>query len=59
MQSQRTDQRSTESNPDGRRDIEQSTNQSKSGLGNTEVSDKANRTVCLTANLVGAGRASA
>lgn len=55
MQTQRNDQRPQTSNPDGRRDTEQSSAQGEGRVVHPDVSDMDNRTVCLSATLAGKG----
>jgi|694.fasta_scaffold00571_10 hypothetical protein len=51
------DQRATEGTADGRRDTERSTDDSATGLAPAAVPDAADGTVCLSARLVGSGKA--
>lgn len=53
------DQRATEGSTDGRRDAERSTDDDTTGLASAPVPDASDRTVCLSARLVGKGGAAA
>ena len=60
MQSPNIDnQRPSTCDTDGRRDTEQLANQDEARVAGSEVSDMANRTVCLNANISGSGGAAA
>lgn len=49
------DQRPAQEPADGRRDTEQSSMEAANGLAGAQVPDMADRTVCLSATLTGAG----
>ena len=51
------DQCAPEGTTDGRRDTERSTDDGAAGLAPAAVPDVADRTVCLSARLVGSGKA--
>lgn len=49
------DQRPEEKPADGRRDVERSAVQDADGVASAPVPDVGNRTVCLSANIIGKG----